>query len=198
MKEEKETRPRAQPRESSSAGSNALNNEEIRDITWRYAGIVRNAEQLKAGLKVLRDIQQESNLLTVSSIIHECAFAREESRGGHWRADFPHPSPAWARRLVQRRVNDIRQPFPGVPGGAGLRKGIEILMRNSPIRQNILARADVPTRVAIREQAFPAPRPTGVNPDQHGKKQTVRKGWKQPAAGCSVKRRRGRGEYCGA
>ena len=23
-------------------------------------------------------------------------------RGGHWRADFPHPSPAWARRLVQR------------------------------------------------------------------------------------------------
>ncbi len=38
----------------------------------------------------------------VALLIATAALRREESRGGHWRADFPRPSPAWARRLVQR------------------------------------------------------------------------------------------------
>jgi L-aspartate oxidase len=38
----------------------------------------------------------------VGLMIATAALAREESRGGHWRADFPQTSPAWARRLVQR------------------------------------------------------------------------------------------------
>src|SRR6185369_3692560 len=69
-------------------------NEDVREITWRHAGIVRNAEGLKTGLKLLREIQENSNLLSVSRIIHECALAREESRGAHFREDFPKPGPA--------------------------------------------------------------------------------------------------------
>jgi L-aspartate oxidase len=61
----------------------------IRDITWRYAGIVRNADDLKTGLRLLHEIKHDSNLLTVARIIHECALAREESRGAHYREDFP-------------------------------------------------------------------------------------------------------------
>ncbi len=38
----------------------------------------------------------------VALMIATAALAREESRGGHWRADFPQTSPVWARRLVQR------------------------------------------------------------------------------------------------
>jgi L-aspartate oxidase len=38
----------------------------------------------------------------VALMIATAALAREESRGGHWRADFPQTSPTWARRLVQR------------------------------------------------------------------------------------------------
>ncbi|HVD59445.1 MAG TPA: L-aspartate oxidase [Gemmatimonadaceae bacterium] len=64
-------------------------NQLIRDITWRHAGIVRNAEQLRAGLNLLSAFPEESNLLTVARIIHECALAREESRGAHYREDFP-------------------------------------------------------------------------------------------------------------
>ena len=65
----------------------------VRDITWRYAGIVRNADGLKAGLKSLSDIATDSNLLAVARMIHECALSREESRGAHYRDDFPSRYP---------------------------------------------------------------------------------------------------------
>jgi L-aspartate oxidase len=68
--------------------------EAIRDITWRHAGIVRNAEGLSAGLTLLDQISEESNLLTVARILHQCALARTESRGAHYREDFPLPSDA--------------------------------------------------------------------------------------------------------
>jgi len=62
--------------------------DKIRDTTWRNAGIVRNAAGLKKGLELLSDIREPSNLLTVARVIHECALAREESRGAHFRDDF--------------------------------------------------------------------------------------------------------------
>jgi L-aspartate oxidase len=40
-------------------------------------------------LKILSEFKEESNLLTVARIIHESALAREESRGAHYREDFP-------------------------------------------------------------------------------------------------------------
>jgi L-aspartate oxidase len=67
-------------------------NQEIREITWRYAGIVRNGPGLKTGLELLDRISSDSNLLAVARMIHLCALAREESRGGHYREDFPLPA----------------------------------------------------------------------------------------------------------
>jgi L-aspartate oxidase len=74
----------------------------IRDITWRHAGIVRNGRDLKTGLKLLSEITQDSNLLTVARMIHESALAREESRGAHFREDFPSRYPDKLHSYIKR------------------------------------------------------------------------------------------------
>jgi L-aspartate oxidase len=42
------------------------------------------------------------NLATVAGALVAAATARTESRGCHWRADFPDEDPAQRRRLVLR------------------------------------------------------------------------------------------------
>jgi L-aspartate oxidase len=75
---------------------------ELRHSMWENAGVVRN----RAGLEKLRrqipdweqlagdGIDRQSieirNLLTVGALITRSALAREESRGAHFRSDFPH------------------------------------------------------------------------------------------------------------
>jgi L-aspartate oxidase len=74
----------------------------IRDITWRHAGIVRHGAELKTGLRLLSEISEDSNLLTVARMIHECALSREESRGAHYRDDFPSRYPDKLHSYVKK------------------------------------------------------------------------------------------------
>jgi L-aspartate oxidase len=65
----------------------------LREALWRDAGLVRDG----AGLARLR---RAPHLLT--RLIAESALLREESRGVHFRADFPAEDPALARHVVLR------------------------------------------------------------------------------------------------
>jgi L-aspartate oxidase len=66
---------------------------ELRRALWRDCGLVRDA----AGLERLRDAP---HLLT--RLVAESALAREESRGSHFRVDFPSQDPAFERHVVLR------------------------------------------------------------------------------------------------
>jgi L-aspartate oxidase len=46
-----------------------------------------------------------ANLLFVARALTMAAFAREETRGSHWREDFPAPSERWLVRLQTRVVD---------------------------------------------------------------------------------------------
>lgn len=65
------------------------------------AGVLRSAEGLRAGIAELeelgetpasaidQDAWEATNLLTISTLLARAALLREETRGSHWREDFP-------------------------------------------------------------------------------------------------------------
>src|SRR6185295_11464236 len=57
---------------------------------------------------------------------------------------------------MQRSVDHVRQPFPGIPGSPRLRPRKEVVPRNRVVVQNVLAGPDVPTHVAVGEQPLPS------------------------------------------
>src|SRR5205085_1334840 len=79
-----------------SAVTNAL-----RDVMWKAVGIVRERDTLREGIRELerlgtllppvatRRVAEGRNLQQVGLLIARSALAREESRGAHYRADFP-------------------------------------------------------------------------------------------------------------
>jgi L-aspartate oxidase len=82
--------------------------DEIRALMWEHAAISRTARGLRACLKALAAIEgrlsagatEERNLLTTASLIAEAALLRKESRGGHYRSDFPTRRRAWKGRQI--------------------------------------------------------------------------------------------------
>ena len=48
-------------------------------------------------------ISRTGNLLLAGRLVTEAALIREESRGAHYRTDFPKPSESWRRHIVFRK-----------------------------------------------------------------------------------------------
>jgi L-aspartate oxidase len=79
---------------------------------WEHAGIERTSTGLRACLDALKSIEaglpsgaiDEANMALTARLIVEAALLREESRGGHYRADFPLPRRAFARRHMRSRM----------------------------------------------------------------------------------------------
>ena len=56
------------------------------------------------------DAWRQGNLLTVARLVARAALRREESRGGHFRADFPARDDArWKIHVVDMRARNLRQ-----------------------------------------------------------------------------------------
>jgi L-aspartate oxidase len=80
----------------------------VRDLTWEHCGIVRDRAGLETAIETLSRAEWEPakptlaavelrNIHQVASLIAECALWREESRGAHYRTDFPEKRPEFAR-----------------------------------------------------------------------------------------------------
>jgi aspartate oxidase len=83
----------------------AIAAENTPQIAWDYCGIVRNAEGLRRGIRELEG--DGSNVATVARLIARSALAREESRGAHFRTDFPEKRPEFAMHSVTVKDADV-------------------------------------------------------------------------------------------
>jgi succinate dehydrogenase / fumarate reductase flavoprotein subunit len=93
---------------------------EIEALKERAATMtVEGHRQYNPGWHLAIDLR---NMLLVSESIAKAALAREESRGGHTRDDFPKPSPEWGTKNLVVRVDEsgtgvtlTEQPLPEMP-----------------------------------------------------------------------------------
>ena len=94
---------------------------DVRDVMWRHVGLFRDGARLHRAVSVLEhrwselrqrwqrgglaaDEWREANLVTVARLIARAALRREESRGAHYRDDFPaHDGVHWNKRLSELR-----------------------------------------------------------------------------------------------
>jgi L-aspartate oxidase len=86
------------------------------------AGVVRSAESLAATAKTLEALEgrvstapepaawEATDLHAVASALVAAASLREETRGAHWREDFPESSDAWRGHLVTTLAGTTFEP----------------------------------------------------------------------------------------
>jgi len=87
----------------------------LQSLMWESAGIIRSKEKLDEAALILaawhntlgiptdRPYYELCNMVLGGRILLEAALIREESRGAHYRTDFPERSADWERHIVFRK-----------------------------------------------------------------------------------------------
>jgi L-aspartate oxidase len=97
--------------------------ERVRDLLWDDVGIIRTGSTLRSALAELSELGRRSepsdsgelpgpvaNAVLTASLIAHAALTRTESRGAHYRSDFPSRRPAWRLHIgIQGRARPGRR-----------------------------------------------------------------------------------------
>jgi L-aspartate oxidase len=85
--------------------------DDVRQVMWDQVGVVRTGPGLRDALETLEELRQPllksvpgRVAFEVATLVTVAALRRPESRGGHHRADHPHPDPLHAGRIVVEPV----------------------------------------------------------------------------------------------
>jgi L-aspartate oxidase len=93
----------------SDRGAAQVAADQIRTVMWEHAGIARTASGLRRCITRLDEIEdrlpegatEERNMVQTARLIAEAALMRKESRGGHFRSDFPRARSVWRGKHIE-------------------------------------------------------------------------------------------------
>jgi len=100
---------------ASNEGLGAPDRASLQTLMWDKVGIVRDGPGLTEAVRQLaawsaaqpapgdRPSHELANMLLAARMMAGAALLREESRGAHYRTDFPHPREEWRRHITFRR-----------------------------------------------------------------------------------------------
>jgi L-aspartate oxidase len=81
----------------------------VKRVMWERVGILRDKDSLRRALSEFEQIAQANlsvssrNFVTLANLVAKAAMWREESRGGHFRNDFPERDDAnWDKHSIQK------------------------------------------------------------------------------------------------
>ncbi len=86
----------------------------LRTTMQQDVGVIRSGEGLSRALRQIERVAEQAesvslaNMAIAARLVVAAALRRRESRGGHYRSDFPRPDPAQARRTFLR-LSDLDQ-----------------------------------------------------------------------------------------
>lgn len=121
----------------------------LRETMYRYVGLVRDKEGLEKAQKDISDIKEQAkndlrivpgkifnydqihtfelfNMLELCDVGVKAALMREESRGAHYRSDYPKSNnKQWLKNIIARRTDDklllrtegVKAPYVKLPEG---------------------------------------------------------------------------------
>ena len=103
---------------------------ELQEVMWKNVAIIRNTDGLKTAIsrikelkemlldlkvpnievynKDLQDALEAEKLLEVALLTAESALIREESRGAHYREDYPETKDEWKKSIVLNKDNELK------------------------------------------------------------------------------------------
>jgi L-aspartate oxidase len=99
-------------------GRPSLPLDDVRSLADRFLGVVRTGselESLEAKLSGGTDPNGDATASLIALLLAKAAHRREESRGGHFRSDFPEPRDAWRFRQAVSRWGWARIELPSLP-----------------------------------------------------------------------------------
>ena len=95
----------ASPKELNEKKGDSNTKEKLKVIMSTYVNVVREQAGLLIALDKIRALEEKNegavlneNMLAAAKVITASALQRTESRGAHFRIDYPHPNPAYAQR----------------------------------------------------------------------------------------------------